>query len=146
MPLTNNLIHDNAKYVDMLKPPEMPEAFEAKFQFDSEIKERFGEDRYINYSLNNIYNIINESLKDVGFGYNINIRLRDKGNRHGWERIDLVIKFPDEHYEEITGYWKTISANVGEFYKSLHGNPAFSEDRINQISKSIYIVVRSEDW
>jgi hypothetical protein len=143
---TSNLIQDNAKYVDMLKAPEVPEAFGAKLHNLSEITERFGEDRYTNYAISSIFNIIDDSLKDLGFGYNINIRLRDKGNRRGWERIDLVIKFPDEHYEDITRYWKAISAKVGEFYKSLQGNPAFSEDNINQIRKSIYIVVRSEDW
>jgi len=143
---TSNLIQDDAKYVDMLKPPAISESFEAKLHFDSEIKERFGEDRQINYALNNIYNIIDNSLKDPGFSYSINIRLRDKGNRRGWERIDLVIKFPDEHYEEITRYWKAISANVSEFYNTLQSNPAFSEEHVSQIRESVYIVVRSEDW
>ncbi|MDD1762765.1 MAG: hypothetical protein LUQ59_11100 [Methanothrix sp.] len=143
---TSNLIQDNAKYVDMLKPPVISESFGARLHFDSEIKERFGEDRQINYALGNIYTIINESLKDTGFSYSVNIRLRDKGNIRGWERIDLVIKFPDEHYEEITRYWKAISAKVNEFYKSLQSNLAFSEERVSQIRESVYIVVQSEDW
>lgn len=146
IPITSNLIQDSTKYIDMLTPPEVAESIKARLHIDPEIKERLGGDRYFNYALNNIINIINELLKDPGFRYRIDVRLRDEGNKRGWERVDLVIKFPDEHYEEITRHWKAISAKVSQFYKSLQSNPVFSEDRIIQIRKFIYIVVRSEDW
>ncbi|HUS76757.1 MAG TPA: hypothetical protein VMY43_12230 [Methanothrix sp.] len=144
--ITNNLVQDNAIYIDMLKPPEIAESFHAKLHADFEIGVHLEKNRYLNYTLNSIFSIINETLKDPGFGYRIDLRLRDKGNRNGWERIDLVIKFPEDHYEEIKEYWKDISIKVGGFYGSLNCNPAFSEEHINQMRQFIYIVVRSEDW
>lgn len=144
IPITSNLIQDSNIYIDMLRPPEIAESF--KDRVDSEIEERIGEDKHIKYAFNSISNIIDELLTDPGFRYRIDIRLRDKGNRRGWERVDLVIKFPDDKYGEITRYWKAIGTKVTEFYDSLQSNPAFSEDQINQIRKFIYIVVRSEDW
>ena len=59
--------------------------------------------------------------------------------------MDIIIKFPDEHYDDITGYWKSISTKVSNFYKSLPKNPEYSEEIVKRIRKFIYIIVISEE-
>lgn len=132
-------------FIEMVNPPEISGRIRTKLHISSEIDMRSKDDRPFNYVLNHIFNIIDRLLGNPGFNYRINANLRDKGNIYGWERVDIIIKFPDNHYDEIDGFWKGISIKVNEFYKSLQNNPTFSEDTINRLRKFIYIVIRAEE-
>ena len=129
----------------MLNPPEITGSLKTKLRIDPEIERRLGDERHIKFALNNVINIIAELLRDPGFNYKINVVLRDAGNINGWEHTDIIIKFPDEHYDDITGYWKSISTKVSNFYKSLLQNQECSEEIVKHIRKFIYIIVISED-
>lgn len=141
----SDLIQVGSTFIEMVNPPEISGRIRTKLHISSEIERRSTEDRPFNYILNNTFNIIDLFIGNPGFHYRINANLRDKGNIYGWERVDIIIKFPDEHYDEIDGYWKGISTKVSEFYNSLQNNPTFSEDTINRLRKFIYIVIRAEE-
>jgi hypothetical protein len=137
--------HKYNEALDMLNPPEITGSLKTKLRIDPEIEGRLGDERHIKFALNNVINIIGELLRDPGFNYKINVVLRDAGNIHGWEHTDIIIKFPDEHYDDITGYWKSISMKVSNFYKSLLQNQECSEEIVKRIRKFIYIIVISEE-
>lgn len=130
---------------NMLHPPKILESLNNKLHTSPDIEELRAEDAYFDFAINNISNILGTSLESGGFRYHIDIKLRDKGNIHEWERTDIVINIPGEHYYEKNRYWKEISSKVSEFYKSLEDNPMFSEDIINRLRKFIYIVVHAEE-
>lgn len=131
--------------IDMLGPPAISGSSKMKLSIDPNVEVCLEGERHIRYALNIIFNIIVGLLRDPGFNYKINVVLRDAGNIHGWEHIDIIIKFPDEHYDDITGYWKSISTNVSNFYKSLLQNQEYSEEIVKRICKFIYIIVISEE-
>lgn len=131
--------------IDMLNPPEIPGSLKTKLHIDPEIEKRLCDDRHINFVFNNIINLISDLSKDLGFGYRVDAYMRGNEYDGGWERMELLIKFPDEHYDDIAEYWKRVSMYVSEFYTSLQNIAEFSDEILARIRKSIYIIVLSEE-
>jgi hypothetical protein len=130
---------------DMLNPPEISGSLKTKLHIDPEIEKHLGNDRHIKFALNNVINIISDLSKNLGFDYRVDAYLRGNEYSDGWERMELIIEFPDEHYDDIAEYWKKVSIYLSDFYKSLQSIPEFSDEIIARIRKSIYIIVRSEE-
>ncbi len=141
----SDLIQIGSTFIRMFDPPEISSRFKAKLRTSSEIEELLTKDRPFNFVLSNIFNIIDNLFENIGFHYRVDTNLRDKGNVYGWERVDVIIEFPDEHYDDIDGNWRKVSAKISEFYKSLKNNPTFSEDTINHLREYIYVIIRSEE-
>lgn len=135
----------NSKYFSKFEPPEISLSIRHRLNIDNNIEKRLAGEQHIRYALNSVFNIISDSLDCLDFSYRIDATLRDKDNLNGWERIEIIIKFPDEHYDDISGYWKCISTSVSDFYTSLKHISGFSDDIIIRIRKFIYILVRSEE-
>lgn len=143
--------HIYSETIDMLQPPEISSFFKARLHLDPRIEGYIAEKRHIHYTLNNVFNIIGDLLRSPGFHYRVyaNLRVNDdvieEEDKKGWERMELIIKFPDEHYDDIDEYWKNISKQVSNFYESLKNNPEFDEEAITKMRKFVYILVRSEE-
>jgi hypothetical protein len=133
---------DNEAF-DMLNSPEIPGSFKSKLHIGPEIEKRLGDDRHINFVFNHVVNIVLGISKDLCFGYRVDAYLRGNEYDDGWERVELIIEFPEDHYDDIAEYWKKVSMHVSEFYKSLQNVAEFSDDIIARMRKTIYIIVRS---
>lgn len=143
--------HIYSEAIDMLQPPEISSFFKARLHLDPRIEGYIAEERRIRYALNNVFNIIGDLLRNPGFNYRVyanlivNDDIREEEDKKGWERMELIIKFPDEHYDDIDEYWKNISKQVSNFYGSLQNNPEFDEEAITKMRKFVYILVQSEE-
>jgi len=140
-----DLTHEAAIYIEMLEPPAILELIRTKLHTSSDVEDWSKRQKNIDFVLNNIFNIIGKKIGNPGFDYRIDTGLRDKGNTYGWERIEIAIKFPDDHYKEINGYWKHISSDVSDFYELLKSYPEFSDERVMGLRRSIYIIMFSEE-
>lgn len=130
---------------DMLNPPEITGSLKTKLRIGPEIEKRLGDDRYIKYVFNHVINIILDLSKDLCFDYRVDANLQGNEYDDGWERVEVIIEFPEDHYDDIAEYWKKVSMLVSEFYKSLQDVTEFSEDILARMRKTIYIIVRSEE-
>lgn len=129
----------------MLNPPEIPGSLKTKLHLGPEIEKRLGDDRYIKFFFNHVINIVLDLSKNLCFDYRIEANLLGNEYDDGWERVEVIIEFPEDHYDDIAEYWKKVSMLVSEFYKSLQDVTEFSDGILTKMRKTIYIIVRSEE-
>jgi hypothetical protein len=118
-------IEGNSEESIVVGTPEISETLVAKLSISSEIEELRNEDVHFKYVLNNIFNLIDNYLNDIGHIYRVGVALDVDQDRPSWRRANITVGINGMDYQSVLNLWDDLGSEVGSYLESLRRNPIF---------------------
>ncbi|GEM_PF-2179934 len=137
--VTKSITEGNSEESTMFAAPAISETFRAKLSVSSEIEELRSHDVYFKYVLNSIFNLVDESLDNIGHFYSVGVALDVDQDLPNWRRANIIVGIEGMDYQHILDLWDDIGSEVGNYLDSLRRNPRFPLEEALRLYKFINI-------
>jgi len=128
----------------MLVPPELTGSFKARLNISPEIRDLLVDDQEFNYTLYNIFNLIDKYLDGIGHTYCVDVVLDFDQDLPNWKRANIIVAIKGMDYQSILNLWDEIGSEIGSYLKSLGRNPIFPREKALNLYNFINISLAPE--
>ena len=123
----------------MFKTPTISESLRSKLNVSSEIEELRSENNHFKHVLDSIFNLIENPLNRIGYGYHIDVALDVDQDLPSWSRANIIVGINGIDYQQILNLWDDIGSEIGCYLESLKRNSMFPQEEALRLYNFINI-------